>query len=855
MSNPLTGDFDLVAQFSLPTVNRILGSIHQKGDAVNDGITFLHSFFTHVPQNPGPAFPVGKGGIPIPIPNPSAVQGIIEVQVSTPTITLVANSSTRVTAHYEIMAHYIADDPASTVPEFVHGELQVTFSILQQAAGGNNSLLTMDIQAANLEVNFIPDAGLPLNAQDLAIVTAELKTFLKTGFEPVNASLPKGIDFLRFKTMPGGTPVAALLLSLTSAVLNANAADGVTNTFLQGNHDFAIAISSGYVLGLFDGVKQQIEQAIKPYSETFNLNTPFGTIWLATITTGAATFQVSLENTGLIAIDISIKGHLKTSWIVPLKSDYDWSMHIELHVLLSLGGPQPTFLLIPDGAPNVTVTGLPMYEAQVQSYVQGTFFVEEIGALAQAQVQINSSIQKSLDLAGILKSALKISATTAYQSLQVTADGLILQGSMTMADRPDADVEFGLSLDGNSFDALNSWIPAGTIQQYSWSWYLPTKVYPFGTTKTLVDNQRFLIPIAGDMPHEPSQVCLEISGTQVASSGTGTYAVDVYTSGCSFGSFGPSIPVLIPKWWDKLAVGVLGLPDPASQDPAAAVRLVAHLDAQATADLQTNAAVPTLVYFADAQVAESLNTLSRTITAIREKESALSMILILPSGSLERLQNQELAELRSVAAESRVALAFTEDYEGTWAQSLHVEKMPSACLLSPTGQQVWQQDGTLNAAKLTAALEAQLVRGSRLTWTALRRFPAVGALAPDFLFDLDAGENIALRRLHGRRIMLNFWTTWSSPSLEQLRHLQRLQDQATQDEVVFLAVNDGEKPDLAEEFFRKNGFTMHFVPDEYRQIALLYRIRCWPTTILIDESGKVRRTQFGLSDFAATNRG
>ena len=655
--------------------------------------------------------------------------------------------------------------------------------------------------------------------------------------------------------MPGGTPVAALLLSLTSAVLNANAADGVTNTFLQGNHDFAIAISSGYVLGLFDAVKQQIEQSIKPISETFNLNTWIGSFWLATLTTGAATFQVSLENTGLIAIDISIKGHLKTSGLLFwLNRDYDWSMHIESHVLLILGGPQPTFLLIPDGGPNVTVTGLPMYEAQVQSYVQGTFFVEEIGALAQAQVQINSSIQKSLDLAGILKSALKISATTAYQSLQVTADGLILQGSMSMADRPDGDVEFGLSSDGNSFDALNSWIPAGTIQQYTWSWYVPTKVYPFGTTKTLVDNQRFLIPIPSDMPHDPSQVCLEISGTQVPSSGTGTYPV-VANSACSIGSFGPSIPVLIPKWWDKLAVGVLGLPDPASQDPGAAVGLVAHLDAQATAGLQANVDVPTLVYFADAQVAESLNTLSRTITAIREKESALSMILILPSGSLERLQNQELAELRSVAAESRVALAFTEDYEGTWAQSLHVEKMPSARLLSPTGQQVWQQDGTLNAAKLTAALEAQLVRGSRLTWTTLRPFPAVRAPAPDFLFDLAAGENIALRRLQGRRIMLNFWTTWSSPSLEQLRRLQRLQDQSTLDEVVFVAVNDGEKPDLAAEFFRKNGFTMHFVPDEYRQIALLYRIRCWPTTVLIDESGRVRRTEFGLSDFTATNRG
>lgn len=829
MSNSLTGDFDLVAQFSLPTVNRILGSIHQKGNAVNDGITFLHSFRTHIPQNSGPGFPVGKGGIPI--PNPSAVQGIIEVQVSTPTITLVANSSTRVTAHFEIMVHYIADDPASTLPEFVHGELQATFSVLQQAAGNKNSLLTMDIQAANLEVNFIPDAGLPLSAQDLAIITAELKSFLNTGFEPVNASLPKGIDFLRFKTMPGGTPAVALLLSLTSAVLNPNAADGVTNTFLQSNHDFAIALSSEFVLGLLKPMKQQIES-----TPPQNLSSCGGSAAIS-----SPKFSAQLENTGLIAITITATGTFH--WLFGTDA---LSITILQHLQLSLIEATQTFVLSAPSDPTVTIQGLPFYTVTAENDLKAQFIAQRNAAINQAQVQINNSIQKSLDLSGILKSALKISATTTYQSLQVTADGIILQGSMSMAARPDADVEFGLSLDGNSFDALNSWIPAGTIQQYTWSWYVPTKVYPFGTTKTLVDNQRFVIPFPSGMPHDPSQVCLEISGTQVASSGSGTYPV-VANSACSIGSFGPSIPVLIPKWWDKLAVGVLGLPDPASQDPGAAVGLVAHLDAQAAANLQANVAVPTLVYFSDAQVTESLNTLSRTITAIREKESAFSMILILPSGSLERLQIQELAELRSVAAESRVALAFTEDYEGTWAQSLHAEKLPSTHLLSPTGQVVWQQDGTLNAAKLTAAIEAQLVRGNQLIWMPLRSFPAVGALAPDFLFDLAAGENIALRRLQGRRILVNFWTTWSSPSVEQLRRLQRLQDQSTEDDVVIVAVNDGEKPDQAAEFFRKNGFTMHFVPDEYRQIARRYRIRCWPTTVLIDAWGKVTKTQFGLS--------
>ena len=544
MSNSLTGDFDLVAQFSLPTVNRILGSIHQKGNAVNDGITFLHSFRTHIPQNSGPGFPVGKGGIPI--PNPSAVQGIIEVQVSTPTITLVANSSTRVTAHFEIMVHYIADDPASTLPEFVHGELQATFSVLQQAAGNKNSLLTMDIQAANLEVNFIPDAGLPLSAQDLAIITAELKSFLNTGFEPVNASLPKGIDFLRFKTMPGGTPAVALLLSLTSAVLNPNAADGVTNTFLQSNHDFAIALSSEFVLGLLKPMKQQIES-----TPPQNLSSCGGSAAIS-----SPKFSAQLENTGLIAITITATGTFH--WLFGTDA---LSITILQHLQLSLIEATQTFVLSAPSDPTVTIQGLPFYTVTAENDLKAQFIAQRNAAINQAQVQINNSIQKSLDLSGILKSALKISATTTYQSLQVTADGIILQGSMSMAARPDADVEFGLSLDGNSFDALNSWIPAGTIQQYTWSWYVPTKVYPFGTTKTLVDNQRFVIPFPSGMPHDPSQVCLEISGTQVASSGSGTYPV-VANSACSIGSFGPSIPVLIPKWWDKLAVGAPGVVAP-----------------------------------------------------------------------------------------------------------------------------------------------------------------------------------------------------------------------------------------------------------------------------------------------------
>ncbi len=157
---------------------------------------------------------------------------------------------------------------------------------------------------------------------------------------------------------------------------------------------------------------------------------------------------------------------------------------------------------------------------------------------------------------------------------------------------------------------------------------------------------------------------------------------------------GPDLdPVATPRGSGKLAVGVLSLPDPASPDQPGAVSLTAHLDARASRDLQSNSGIPTLVHFTDSQAATSLEALAGILRLTSEKGSALSVFVVLAGGMLERMQYKELAELRSLAANSEIALAFTEDYEGTWVHTLHVVKLPSTHLLSRTGRLVWQQDG------------------------------------------------------------------------------------------------------------------------------------------------------------------
>src|SRR5260370_9769766 len=51
MANNLTGDFDVVAEFTTLAVNRLLAAMHQTG-------RFLHAISAHVDDNPQPTGPV-----------------------------------------------------------------------------------------------------------------------------------------------------------------------------------------------------------------------------------------------------------------------------------------------------------------------------------------------------------------------------------------------------------------------------------------------------------------------------------------------------------------------------------------------------------------------------------------------------------------------------------------------------------------------------------------------------------------------------------------------------------------------------------------------------------------------------
>lgn len=121
-----------------------------------------------------------------------------------------------------------------------------------------------------------------------------------------------------------------------------------------------------------------------------------------------------------------------------------------------------------------------------------------------------------------------------------------------------------------------------------------------------------------------------------------------------------------------------------------------------------------------------------------------------------------------------------------------------------------------------------------------------GDRAPDAAFQNDQGQAIALHRLRGRPLLLNFWQSWSAPCLTELRRLQTLNDAAPTKGPFIIAFHGGKSASTLAEIRRQLGLTFVLVHDAEQRVASQYGVRCWPTTILVRADGRVEHIQFGI---------
>ena len=124
-----------------------------------------------------------------------------------------------------------------------------------------------------------------------------------------------------------------------------------------------------------------------------------------------------------------------------------------------------------------------------------------------------------------------------------------------------------------------------------------------------------------------------------------------------------------------------------------------------------------------------------------------------------------------------------------------------------------------------------------------------GQIAPDFELLTLEGEKVRLSDYRGQRVMLNFWATWCPPCRAEMPDMQNFQEDKN---VKVLAVNLLEKEsnqDNVQAFIDELGLTMTVPLDEESVVSNQYQIMAYPTTFMIDSSGRIQFTAKGALNY------
>jgi cytochrome c biogenesis protein CcmG/thiol:disulfide interchange protein DsbE len=116
--------------------------------------------------------------------------------------------------------------------------------------------------------------------------------------------------------------------------------------------------------------------------------------------------------------------------------------------------------------------------------------------------------------------------------------------------------------------------------------------------------------------------------------------------------------------------------------------------------------------------------------------------------------------------------------------------------------------------------------------------PLVGAAAPAFRLQSLEGEVYDLRELRGKPVVLNFWSTWCPPCMEE-HPLLTAAAQRYAGRVQFLGVIYQDDPQRIGAFGDRYGAWGPALVDPNGEVAIAYGVFGPPETFFIDPDGKI----------------
>ena len=122
--------------------------------------------------------------------------------------------------------------------------------------------------------------------------------------------------------------------------------------------------------------------------------------------------------------------------------------------------------------------------------------------------------------------------------------------------------------------------------------------------------------------------------------------------------------------------------------------------------------------------------------------------------------------------------------------------------------------------------------------------PQIPEIAPDFTVRTLEGDAITLSELRGSPVVINFWATWCGPCRQEVPAFSAFAKAHPEIPVLGLSVDDG--PISRVKRIVKEWSIAYPVAVVGEALQAQYDISTLPTTVVIDENGKVTRVHVGV---------
>ncbi len=106
--------------------------------------------------------------------------------------------------------------------------------------------------------------------------------------------------------------------------------------------------------------------------------------------------------------------------------------------------------------------------------------------------------------------------------------------------------------------------------------------------------------------------------------------------------------------------------------------------------------------------------------------------------------------------------------------------------------------------------------------------------------EFSSGKPVALHRLKGKYVFVDFWGTWCKGCVEDMPQLNALYEQVDKNKVEFIGINCKDSPEGLRAFLQKHRTRWPQIQStSANSLVDRYRVTSFPTSVLLDPTGTI----------------